>query len=92
MTCNPARILSKKTGTLKAGYPGNVTIIDPKKSITVNTAAFLSKSKNSPYDGWKLKGAAAATIVSGRIVMKDGGIHKGSAPKPALPKFININR
>jgi dihydroorotase len=92
LTCNPAKVLLRKTGTFKAGYPGDVVIIDPKRSVTVNVKSFLSKSKNSPYDGWKLKGAAVATIVSGRIVMKDGKVIKGSLPKAPLPKFIDINK
>ncbi len=89
---NPAKVLSRKAGTFKAGYPGDVTVIDLKRSITVDIKSFLSKSNNSPYDGWKLKGAAAATIVSGKLVMKDGKILKGSLPKPSLPKFIDINK
>ena len=93
LTCNPAKVLSRKLGTLKTGYPGNITVIDPKKAVTVNTASFLSKSRNSPYDGWKLKGAAVATIVAGKLVMKDGSIVKKSgAPKSGLPKFIDINK
>lgn len=92
LTLNPAKVLSRKAGTFKVGYPGDVTVIDLKRSVTVDTKSFLSKSRNSPYDGWKLKGAAAATIVSGRVVMKDGKIIKGSLPKPSLPKFIDINK
>jgi dihydroorotase len=92
LALNPAKVLSRKAGTFKVGYPGDVTVIDLKRSVTVDTKAFLSKSKNSPYDGWKLKGAAAATIVSGKLVMKDGKIIKGSLPKPSLPKFIDINK
>jgi dihydroorotase len=92
LTCNPAKILSKKTGTFKVGYPGNVTIMDLKRSVTVDTRSFLSKSKNSPYDGWKLKGGAIATIVSGRLVMKDGKVLKSNLPKAPLPKFIDINK
>jgi hypothetical protein len=37
-------------------------------------------------------GAAVATIVSGKLVMKDGKVIKGSLPKPPLPKFIDINK
>jgi len=92
LTCNPARVLSQKTGTFKVGYPGNVTIIDPNRSVTVDTKTFLSKSRNSPYEKWKLKGSAVATIVSGRLVMKDGKVLKGSLPKLPLPKFIDINK
>jgi dihydroorotase len=92
LTCNPAKILSQKTATFKVGYPGNVTIIDLNKPVTVDSGSFFSKSKNSPYNGWKLKGAAAATIVAGRLVMKDGKILGASTPRPSLPKFIDINK
>lgn len=92
LTCNPAKILSQKIGSLKAGYPGNVTVIDPNKAITIDTKAFLSKSKNSPYDGWKLKGAAVATIVSGKLVTREGRTQKANITKTPLPKFIDINK
>jgi len=90
LTINPAKILSKNIGTFKVGSPGDVTIIDLKKAFTVDITALYSKSKNSPYDGWKLKGKAAATIVAGRVVMKDGKPIKANPQRP-LPKFININ-
>ena len=101
VTVNPAKILSQKTGTFKVGYPGDVTIIDPERAVIVDTTAFKSKSRNSPYNGWKLKGAAAATIVSGRTIMNDIRAGKGAvtgqkfltpAPVAQLPKFININK
>jgi dihydroorotase len=92
LTCNPAKALSRKTGTFKVGYPGNATIIDLNKPVTVDSSSFLSKGRNSPYNGWKLKGSAAATIVSGRLVMRDGKILNAGAPKPSLPKFIDINK
>jgi dihydroorotase len=92
LTSNPAKVLSKKTGTFMIGYPGDVTIIDLKKPVTVNSANFYSKSSNTPYDGWKLKGAPVATIVAGKIVMKDGKVLRVANPSKApLPKFININ-
>jgi dihydroorotase len=47
-----------------------VTIFDPDKQITVDTATSQSKSRNTPFDGWVLKGAPVATIVSGKIVWK----------------------
>ncbi len=92
LTCNPAKVLSRRTGTFKVGYPGNATIIDLNKPVIVDSGLFLSKSRNSPYNGWKLKGAAAATIVSGRLVMRDGKILGAGMPRPSLPKFIDINK
>jgi dihydroorotase len=50
------------------GAAGDVTIIDPELKWTVAAEKLLSKSKNTPFDGWKLKGAATHTIVGGKIV------------------------
>lgn len=91
-TCNPADILSRKTGTFKVGYAGDATIIDIKRSYTVDATSFHTKGRNSPYNGWKLKGAAAATIVSGRAVMKDGKLIKLAPKELSLPKFVDISK
>jgi dihydroorotase len=92
MTSNPAAIIGKKMGSLRVGYNGDATIIDLKKPITVDVSAFRSKSKNSPYNGWKLKGAAVATIVGGRVVMKNGTPIKTAAKELNLPRFIDIKQ
>lgn len=91
LTSNPAKILSLKRGSFMTGYPGDATIIDPKKAWTVDIKSFHSKSRNSPYNGWKLKGKAVATIVSGKLVMKDDKIIKAAPQKSSFPKFIDIN-
>jgi len=67
MTSNPAEAIGSELGTLTEGKPADVTIIDPKKRWTVNVDRFRSKSRNCPYDGWKLKGRAVMTIVDGEI-------------------------
>jgi len=67
MTINPARILGLPKGTLALGADADVTIIDPEARWTVNPNQFRSKSSNTPFAGWELKGRAAATIVDGRI-------------------------
>ncbi|HTY13226.1 MAG TPA: dihydroorotase [Candidatus Omnitrophota bacterium] len=72
MTVNPARILNIKKGVLKVGWDGDAIIVDPNAEWTVNIKNFTSRSKNSPYDGWKLKGKVLYSIVGGRIVVKDG--------------------
>jgi dihydroorotase len=74
MTVNPARILNLNKGALKAGLDGDLTIINPKQEYEVNIHKFASRSKNSPYQGWKLKGKVLYTIVGGRIVVKDGAL------------------
>ena len=67
MSSNPAKILNLNKGTLSAGADADITIIDPNIEWTVDSAQFKSKSKNTPFNGWKLKGRAVQTIVGGRI-------------------------
>jgi len=67
---NPARIFKLDRGTLKVGAVADVTIFDPGRGIKVDASKFQSKSRNTPFDGWELKGAPVATIVGGRIVWK----------------------
>jgi dihydroorotase len=64
MSTAPCRIV-KKVGTLSMGAVADITIIDPNKEWTVNAAEFRSRSRNTPFDGWKLKGRAVQTIVGG---------------------------
>ncbi len=70
MACNPAKILGINRGTLKAGAVADITVIDPSAEWTVEADKLASKSKNSPFLGWSVKGAAAYTIVGGRVVYK----------------------
>jgi dihydroorotase len=66
---NPARIFKLAgRGTLRAGAWGDVTIIDPDLVWTFDGARSKSKSRNTPFDGWTMRGAAVATIVAGRII------------------------
>jgi dihydroorotase len=68
---NPARIFSlADRGTLKVGSWGDVTIIDPDLSWTFDVSKSKSKSRNTPFDGWTMRGAAVATIVGGRMVWR----------------------
>jgi dihydroorotase len=67
-TTAPARLLNLKKGTLTVGADADVTVIDPDREWTFDVAASASKSKNSPFFGWTLKGKATATIVAGKIV------------------------
>ncbi|WP_136512944.1 dihydroorotase [Geomonas edaphica] len=68
MSCNPAKILGVDRGTLRAGAVADVTIIDPAKEWEVDAAKLESKSKNSPFIGWKMKGKAVYTVVKGQVV------------------------
>jgi dihydroorotase len=69
-TVNPARLLQIDAGTLSAGRAADVTLIDPDLEWTVDAAKFQSMSRNTPFDGWKLKGRAVRTIVGGKTVWK----------------------
>jgi dihydroorotase len=70
LTCGPAKALGIPRGTLEAGSVADVTIFDPELEWTVNATKFASKSRNTPFDGWKMKGAATHTILGGRVVYK----------------------
>jgi len=67
MTCNPARILGIPKGTLAVGADADVTIIDPDARWTVDPGEFRSKSTNTPYAGWELRGRASMVLVGGAV-------------------------
>jgi dihydroorotase len=68
MSCNPAKILGICRGGLEPGSAADITLIDPLKEWTVTEGGLASKSKNSPFLGRKMKGAAACTILGGKVV------------------------
>ena len=68
MSINPARILNLAHIGLKPGNPADLTIIDLEKKFTVDANTFRSKSKNTPFNGWELKGKVVLTMVGGKIV------------------------
>jgi len=73
MSAAPARILGlSNKGSLKPGADADVIIVDPQAAWTVDAAKFASKSRNTPFGGWALKGRVVNTIVGGRLVVKDG--------------------
>jgi dihydroorotase len=74
MSVRPAQILNLSGGTLSVGSPGDITILDLEKQFKVDERSFESKSTNSPFKDWKLKGTAVYTIVEGKIVMKEGKV------------------
>ena len=74
MSTAPARILRVSGGTLKKGEPADITIIDPKKQVVVDPEKWYSKSRNTPFTGRRLTGAAVFTIVDGRVVYREGVI------------------
>ncbi len=67
MTINPARILDIDRGTLSTGAIGDVTVIDPELSWTIDASEFASKSRNCPFNGQTVRGRAVMTMVGGDI-------------------------
>jgi dihydroorotase len=70
MSYNPSNILDLRRGTLSTGSIADITVIDPQVEWTVDPDKLASKSKNSPFLGWSVTGAAAATILAGNVVYK----------------------
>ncbi|MFI5111977.1 MAG: dihydroorotase [Terriglobales bacterium] len=71
LSTNPARIMNLRgRGTLEPGAHADVVIFDPKKRWTYNASQSLSKSRNTPFDGWTFTGKVMATIVSGNFVYR----------------------
>jgi dihydroorotase len=68
MSLNPARILRLPGGRLEAGAVADITVLAPDLQVTVDRATLRSKSKNTPFHGWTLRGGVAATIVGGEVV------------------------
>jgi dihydroorotase len=68
LSVNPARILGVPGGSLAAGERADITVLAPDVKVKIHAAAMRSRSKNTPFDGWELRGGVAATIVGGRTV------------------------
>jgi len=68
LSTNPARILGLKGGALQEGEEADITVLDVQRYCSVNPKTFKSKSRNTPFDHWKLKGGPVMTIVAGNVV------------------------
>jgi dihydroorotase len=67
LSTHPARVLSLPGGTLAPATPGDLTLLDLDRRVSVDPARFESKGRNTPFGGWTLRGAPVATIVAGRV-------------------------
>ena len=72
MTSAPAALFHLNAGSLEAGMPADITVIDLDKEWIVASDEFYTRGTHSPYVGHRLKGKAVMTVVDGRIVMQDG--------------------
>lgn len=73
LTINPANIIGINGGSLKEGMPADIAVIDIDTTYKYDKSKVKSKSNNTPFDGWEMKGRAAYTIVNGKIVYKGEG-------------------
>jgi dihydroorotase len=71
MSTKPCHILGLDGGTLREGSRADVTVIDPETVWTVDAGKFRSKGRNTPYNGWTLKGKVVLTVCGGRIVFRE---------------------
>ena len=71
LSVNPARVFRLPGGSLAEGATADITVIAPDARVTISAAALRSKSKNTPFDGWELRGAVVATLVGGRVVYRN---------------------
>jgi len=70
LSTNPARILNLAGGTLSISSEADITVINPELVRTVDSSKFASKAKNTPFEGWTLKGWVEYTLVNGKVVYR----------------------
>ena len=85
MSYNPAKLMGLKSGSLKEGRAADIVIFDPEAAYTIDSSKFWSKSKNTPFDGRKVKGEVRMTLVDGEIVYD----YKNQTPKKRAQKISN---
>ncbi|HEV2424825.1 MAG TPA: dihydroorotase [Terriglobia bacterium] len=82
LSVNPAGIIRSPGGHVRLDGPADLTLFDPEREWTYSAASGRSRSRNSPFDGWKLKGAVAATVIAGHVA------YRCPSPRPASGKVI----
>ncbi len=85
---NPAKAwgIYPKKGTVSVGVDADFTIVDMKREWKIDSQKFLSKAKFSPFDGFRVKGAAVYTVVRGNTVMDHGHVNTGSKGEMLRPQ------
>jgi len=73
-TTGPARVMGLAKGRLAKGAEADLTVLDLERRVTVDPAEFASKSRNTPFGGWELRGAPVLTVVGGRIAHDGAGL------------------
>ncbi len=73
MTNKPAQVFGLPYGELAAGKIADLTLIDLEKTMTIDKTAFVSKGKNTPFDGWEVAGIPVLTMLEGELVYEEDG-------------------
>jgi dihydroorotase len=88
LSSGPARVLGLPGGTLRPGSPADITLLDLAATTTIEAATFRSRSRNTPFGGWRLTGRAVGTVVGGRRIelpaSAAGAARAASAPPPRV--------
>ncbi len=71
MSFRPARILGIDRGSLAEGKAADIVLLDMDREYVIHREDFVSKGKNTPFDGWKVKGRVVMTLVDGEIVYEE---------------------
>jgi dihydroorotase len=79
LSANPARILRVPGGALHEGSMADLTVLAPDLEVVVDPAKFRSKSRNTPFGGWTLRGGVAATIVGGHVLYANPAVPAAAA-------------
>jgi len=74
LSVNPARLFNVRGGRLDEGAPADITVLAPDLATSIEAGKLVSKSKNTPFDRWRLTGGVAATIVGGKVVYRNAAL------------------
>lgn len=74
LSVNPAHLFNLAGGRLDEGAPADITVLAPDLATTIEAGKLVSKSKNTPFDRWRLTGGVAATIVGGKVVYRNAAV------------------
>ena len=81
MSYNPAKIIGIDKGSVQEGKAADLVIFDPEKEYEIDVSAFVSKGKNTPFGGRKVKGCVMATICGGQAVYSAPGFAEKNIKK-----------
>ena len=87
LAVNPARVLAVPGGGLTGGAPADITVLAPELAVKVEAATFRSLARNTPFDGWSLRGGVAATMVGGRTVYVNEAVAGATSFASNVPQY-----